>query len=272
MGIVAAQCRVFIAQNDICAPRPLYYHLFFLDNRRVPARSLTRRLPDSLLLPSIPTAFHTPYLIVSSFGSLFEPPGGSFRRSSRHLLASPHRLSDVSCAVPVGSPLVLSSVFHLFSPSPQSESSCEGRSVSSNAERSMLSLRSPFRSPVRRAVRVVFRGVGRGGRRGVLWDVSRGTGRFPVHFLMHSRCRPCHLTGMPGIPVRWMKAVPCCHHAMQGVSYMSCCGVSRSLSICQSVVGRHITAYMVVPLLFSFLGGSGSGTASWRVLCYSVVL
>ena len=61
MGIVAVQCRVFIAQNDICAPRPLYYNLFFLDNRRVPARSPTRRLPDSLLLPSIPTAFHVPY-------------------------------------------------------------------------------------------------------------------------------------------------------------------------------------------------------------------
>ena len=61
MGIVAAQYRVFIAQNDICAPRPLYYHLFFIDNRCVPACSPTRRLPDSLLLPSIPTAFHVPY-------------------------------------------------------------------------------------------------------------------------------------------------------------------------------------------------------------------
>lgn len=60
MGIVAAQCRVFIAQNDICAPRPLYYHLFFLNNRHVPARSPPRRLPDSLLLLSIPPAFHAP--------------------------------------------------------------------------------------------------------------------------------------------------------------------------------------------------------------------
>lgn len=61
MGIVAAQCRVFITQNDICAPRPLYYHLFFLDNRRVPASSPPRRLLDSLPLLSIPPAFHIPY-------------------------------------------------------------------------------------------------------------------------------------------------------------------------------------------------------------------
>lgn len=61
MGIVAAQCWVFIAQNDICAPRPLYYHLFFLDNRRVPASSPPRRLLDSLPLLSIPPAFHVPY-------------------------------------------------------------------------------------------------------------------------------------------------------------------------------------------------------------------
>lgn len=61
MGIVAAQCRVFIAQNDICAPRHLYYHLFFLDNRHVPACSPPRQLPDSLPLSSIPPAFHVPY-------------------------------------------------------------------------------------------------------------------------------------------------------------------------------------------------------------------
>lgn len=60
MGIVAAQCRVFIAQNDICAPRRLYTDLFFLDNRRVPACSPPRWLPNSLLLPSIPQAFHAP--------------------------------------------------------------------------------------------------------------------------------------------------------------------------------------------------------------------
>lgn len=58
MGIVAAQCRVFIAQNDICAPRPLYYHLFFLDNRHVSTRSPPRRLLDSLQLLSILPAFH----------------------------------------------------------------------------------------------------------------------------------------------------------------------------------------------------------------------
>lgn len=61
MGIVAAQCRVFIAQNDICAPRPLYYHLFFLDNRHVSARSPPRRLLDSLPLLSILPAFHAAY-------------------------------------------------------------------------------------------------------------------------------------------------------------------------------------------------------------------
>ena len=60
MGIVAAQCRVFIAQNDICAPSPLYYHLFFLDNRRVPARLPPRRLLDSLPLHAILSAFHAP--------------------------------------------------------------------------------------------------------------------------------------------------------------------------------------------------------------------
>lgn len=61
MGIVAAQCRVFIAQNDICAPRPLYYHLFFLDNRCVTACSPPRWLSDSIPLSSIPPPFHVPY-------------------------------------------------------------------------------------------------------------------------------------------------------------------------------------------------------------------
>ena len=65
MGIVAAQCRVFIAQNDICALRPLYYHLFLLDNRHVPARSTPRRLLDSLLFPSISQSFHDPSRLVS---------------------------------------------------------------------------------------------------------------------------------------------------------------------------------------------------------------
>lgn len=232
MGIVAAQCRVFIAQNDICAPRPLYYHLFFLDNRRVPACSPTRWLLDSLPLLSIPPAFHAPCLIVSPFGSLLEPQNESFRHRFRHLRAFPHRLSGVSCAVPVGSPLALSMFFDVYRTSPQSESECEGRSVSFQTECPMPSLRSPFRSPARWARRVALRGVGRGGRRGVLWDVSRETGHFPVHFSMPYKCRPCHLAGMSGIPVRWMNAVPCRHHAMRGVPYMSCCGVSRSPSVC----------------------------------------
>lgn len=230
MGIVATQCRVFIAQNDICAPRPLYYHLFFLDNRCVPASSPPRRLPDSLPLLSIPPAFHVPYRLVSSLDPLFEPLGEPSRRRFRHQQAFPHRLSGVSCAVPVGFPLVFSSVSRLSSLLPQSESEYEGRSVSSDAVRSMPSLSSPFRSPARRARRVAFRGVGRGGRRGVLWNVPRETGHFPVYFLMPSRCRSCHHAGMLGIPVRWLDTVPCRHHAMLGVPYMSCCGVFRSPS------------------------------------------
>lgn len=232
MGIVATQCRVFIAQNDICAPRPLYYHLFFLDNRCVPASSPPRRLLDSLPLSSIPPAFHVPYRLVSSLGPLPEPPGGPFRRRSRPSLAFLHRLSSVSCVVPVGSPLAFSMFFDVYLTYPQSESEREGRSVSSHTERPMPSLRSPFRFPVRCERRVAFRGVWRGGRRGVLWNVSRETGHFPVHFSMPFRYHPYHHTGMSGIPVRWMNAVPCRHHAMRGVPYMSCCGVSRSPSVC----------------------------------------
>lgn len=168
MGIVAVQCRVFIAQNDICALRPLYYHLFSLDNRHVPVRSLPRRLTDSLLLPSISLAFHATYRLGSSLGPLSEPQSGPSHRRFRHLLALPYRLSGVSCAVPVGFPLVFSSVSRLSSLSPQLESRREGRPVSSDAARPMPSLSSPFRSPARQAMRVVFRGVGRGGRRGVL--------------------------------------------------------------------------------------------------------
>ena len=232
MGIVAAQCRVFIAQNDICAPRPLYYHLFFLNNRHVPARSPPRRLPDSLLLLSIPPAFHAPYRLVSSLGLLPEPQNGPFCHRFRHQQAFPHRLSGVSCAVPAGSPLAFSMFFDAYRESPQSESEYEGRSVSFYTERFTLLLRSPFRSPASWAWRVAFRGVGRGGRRGVLWDVSRETGHFPVHFSMPYKCRPCHLAGMSGIPVRWINAVPCRHHAKRGVPYISCCGVFRSPSVC----------------------------------------
>lgn len=166
MGIVAAQCRVFIAQNDICALRPLYCHLFFLDNRCVSARSLPRRLLDFLQPPSIPPAFHAMYRLVSSLGPLFEPQSWPFRRRFCYPLAFPHRLSGVSCAVPAGSPFVFSSVSRLSSSSSQSESRREGRSVSYNAVRPMPSLRSPSRFPACWAVRVAFRGVGRGGRAG----------------------------------------------------------------------------------------------------------
>lgn len=273
MGIVAAQCRVFIAQNDICAPRPLYYHLFFLDNRHVPARSPPRQLPDSLPLPSISLPFHVLSRLVSLLWALFEPPGWSSRRRFRLPMAFPHRLSDVSCAVPAGFPLVFSSVFRLSSSSSQSESRREGRSVSSHAERPIPSLRSPSRSPACQAVRVAFQGVGRGGRRDVLCDVSRETGRFPVHFTMLSWCRFINHVCMSDIPVRWMDAVPCRHHAMRGVPYMSCCGVFRpSPSVCRLAVKRYRSAYMGVPPLFSFLGGSGSGTASGRIFGYSGVL
>lgn len=126
MGIVAAQCRVFIAQNDICAPRPLYYHLFFLDNRRVPACSHSRRLYDSLLLLSISPLSHVLYRLVSSFEPFPEPPGGSSRRRFRPPMAFPHRLSGVSCVVPAGFPLVFSSVSRLSSSSSQSKSRLGG--------------------------------------------------------------------------------------------------------------------------------------------------
>ena len=168
MGIVAAQCRVFIAQNDICAPRPLYYHLFFIDNRHVPARFPPRRLFDSFPLPSIPPAFHVPYRLVSLLGPLFEPPSGSSRRRFRPSLTFPHRLSGTSCAVPVGSPLAFSMFFDVYRTSPQSESEREERSVSFHAVRPMPSFRSPSSFPACRAERVACRGVGRGGRRGVL--------------------------------------------------------------------------------------------------------
>lgn len=67
---------------------------------------------------------------------------------------------------------------------------------------------------------------------------------------------------MLGVPVRWMNAVPCRHHAKRGVPYIAVCGVFRSPSVCRLAVKRYRSAYMAVPPLFSFLGGSGSGTAS----------
>lgn len=130
MGIVAAQCWVFITQNDICAPRPLYYHLFFLDNRCVPARSPPRRLLDSLPSHSIPQPFHVLSRPVSPLGPLPEPSGGPSRHRFRHSRAFRRRLSGVLCAVPAASPLVFSSVFRLLLSSAQSESGREGRSRS----------------------------------------------------------------------------------------------------------------------------------------------
>lgn len=180
MGIVAAQCRVFIAQNDICATRPLYYHLFFLDNRRVPARS--PRPPAPRFPPALVDSASVP-CPVSPIDSLSEPPSEPSRRRFRYPLAFPHRLSGVSCAVPAGSPFVFSSVFRLSSSSSQSESRREGRSVSYNAVRPMPSLRSPSRFPACWAVRIAFRGVGRRGRRGVLWKVSCETWTLPRAFL-----------------------------------------------------------------------------------------
>lgn len=192
---------------------------------------------------------------------LTEPPSEPFRLRFCLSQAFPHRISSVSCVVPVGFPLAFSMFFDVYRTSSQSESEREGRSVLFYAECPMPSLRSPFRSPARWARRVAFRGVRRGGRREVLWDVSRETGHFPVHFSMPYKCHPCHLTGMSGIPVRWMNAVPCRYHAMRGVPYMSCCGVFRSTSVCRLAVKRYRSAYMVVLPLFSFLSGSGSGTA-----------
>ena len=149
MGIVAAQCRVFIAQNDICAPRPLYYHLFLLDNRHVPSRFPPRRLPDSLLFPSILPPFHVSSRPVSSLDPFHEPSGWSSRRRFRSPQTFRYRLSGVSCAVPVGFPLAFSMFFGAYRASPQSESECEGRSVPFHVECSMSSLRSPFRFPAR---------------------------------------------------------------------------------------------------------------------------
>lgn len=230
------------------------------------AASQPVRLPAGSPIPSCSRRFRLRFMsriaFVSLLGPLFEQLGEPSRRRFRHQQAFPHRLSGVSCAVPAGFPFVFSSVSRLSSLLPQSESEYEGRSVSSDAVRSMPSLSSPFRSPARRARRVAFRGVGRGGRRGVLWYVSRETGNFPVHFTMLSLCRFINHACMSDVPVRWMDAVPCRRHAMRGVPYMSDCGVSRYLLIYQSVVGRHMTAYMGVPPLFSFLGGSESGTDS----------
>lgn len=184
MGIVAAQCRVFIAQNDICAPRPLYYHLFLLDNRRIPASSPPRRLPDSLLFPSISQPFRDPSRLVPPLDPFPEPLDEPFRCRFRPPLAFRHCISGISCAVPAGFPLAFSMFFGAYRASQQSESEREGRSVPSHAVCPMISLRSPFRFPARWTLRVAFRGVGWGERRGVLWDVSHETGQFPVNFSM----------------------------------------------------------------------------------------
>lgn len=183
MGIVAAQCRVFIVQNDICAPRPLYYHLFLLDNRRIPASSPPRRLPDSLLFPSISQPFRDPSRLVPPLDPLPELSGGPFCRCFCPTQTFRYRLSSVSCTVPVGFPLAFSMFFGAYWASPQSESEREGRSVPFHIECSMSSLRSPFRFPARWTLRVAFRGVGRGERRGVLWKVSCETWTLPRAFL-----------------------------------------------------------------------------------------
>lgn len=188
MGIVAAQCRVFITQNDICAPRPLYYHLFFLDNRHVSARSPPRRL---LVVHPVPIDFACVPCRVSplrracrvakrAVSPTFSPsagvPGIAFRA--------------VSCAIPArASLLVFSSVSRLSSSSSQSESRREGRSLSSNAGRPM-----PFCSPSPRhpvpfscvpggACRLSWRRHGDGERGGVLWNVSHETRRVDNHHL-----------------------------------------------------------------------------------------
>lgn len=183
MGIVAAQCRVFIAQNDICAPRPLYYHLFLFDNRHVPSRFSPRRLPDSLQLQSILPPFHVPSRLVSPLDPFPEPLGEPFRCRFCPPLAFRRCISGVSCVVPAGFPLAFSMFFGAYRASPQSESEREGRSVPFHVECPMPSLRSPFCFPVRRARRVAFRDVGRGGRRGVLWKVSCETWTLPRAFL-----------------------------------------------------------------------------------------
>ena len=183
MGIVAVQCRVFIAQNDICAPRRLYTDLFLLDNRRIPASFPPRRLSDSLPLSSISPAFHAPSRLVSPFDPLLEPPGEPFRCRFRPPLAFRHCISGVSCVVLAGFPLAFSMFFGAYRASQQSESEREGRSVPFHVECPMPSLRSPFRFPARWTLRVAFRGVGRGERRGVLWKVSCETWTLPRAFL-----------------------------------------------------------------------------------------
>lgn len=272
MGIVAAQCRVFIAQNDICAPRPLYYHLFFLNNRHVPARSPPRRLPDSLLLLSIPSAFHAPSrLSTRSTSRRAGRPAAVFASHGRSLVA--FRSSPVPF---LRASLSFSRPFPVY-PRRLRSRNRGGRGVLYHPTLGVPchcspSLCSPSRSPAHQARRVVFRGVGRGGRRGVLWDVPRETGHFPVYFSMPSRCRSCHHAGMSGIPVRWMDAVPCCRHAMQERSVYV--GLRRFPFSVDWLVSckRRRAVYMGVPPLFSFLGESGSGTASGRVLGYSWVL
>lgn len=263
MGIVAAQCWVFITQNDICAPRPLYYHLFFLDNRRVPASSHLRRLPDSLPLSSIPPAFHVPYRL-----STRSPSRQASCLAAVFAIRWRFRIAFRASPVPfLRASLSFSRPFPVY-PRRLRSRNRGGRGIPYHPTLGVPchcspSLCSPSRSPARWARRVVFRGVGRRGRRGVLWDVSRGTGRFPVHFSMLYKCHSCYPTGMSGIPVRWMNAVPCRHHAKRGVPYIAVCGIFRpSPSVCRLAVKRYRPAYMFVPPLFPFLGGSGSGTAS----------
>lgn len=272
MGIVAAQCRVFITQNDICAPRPLYYHLFFLDNRHVSARSPPRRLLDSIPLLSILPAFHAASRLSARLSS---------RKASRladvFAICGCFRIAFRASPVPfLRASLSFSRPFSVY-PRRLRSRNRGGRGVHYHPTLGVpchcsSSLRSPSRFPACRAERVACRGVGRGGKRGVLWNVSHETGQFPVNFSMPFWCCSCHYAGIYGVPVRWMDAVPCCRHAMQERSVYV--GLRRFPFSVDWLVSckRRRAAYMGVPPLFSFLGGSGSGTASGRVLGYSGVL
>lgn len=163
MGIVAAQCRVFIAQNDICAPRPLYYHLFFLDNRCVPACPPPRRLPDSLRLLLIPPPFHVLSCLVSSLGSLFKPPGEPSRRRfspSDGVSASPFWcLLHRSCGLPSRLLVRFPSILVVFAV--EIEAGGAFRVVQYRASHAVAPLPVPFSCTLGAACRLPRRWAGR---------------------------------------------------------------------------------------------------------------
>mgnify|MGYP004476541183 CR=1 FL=1 len=209
MGIVAAQCRVFIAQNDICAPRPLYYHLFSIDYRRVPARSPPRRLLDSLPLPSIPPAFHAP---VSPRFAL-----RSVLRAAKRAAPPPFSPFAGVPSLPFGCPLCRSRsipsrfLVRFF------VSSCRPRSRNRNGRD--VPYRSMPYAPYRRFVpRPVFL---RAGRR-VSSVVSRGGedgGEFYGMFHMKRDTSPCVFRCLPA----------------PSASPVGCVGRSRPMPVCGSV-------------------------------------